>query len=140
MISLYNLLTSSGKYTDRALHPELTELMIEEGADLVRKVNALLTELESDASEVSSGFRPASVNANTPNAAKTSLHMKCEAVDLVDDNNQSLAKLIASKPKLLQKYGLWLEHPESTKGKNTNWVHLDKSSTRKDRPIRIFKP
>ena len=140
MITLYALLTSSDKYPDRALSPELTDEMVEDGADLIRQVNALLEDLESSASDISSGFRPASVNANTPNSAKKSLHMVCKAVDLVDDKDQTLAKLIAANSELLTKHGLWLEHPDSTKGKSTNWVHLDNSSTRKDRPIRIFKP
>jgi hypothetical protein len=140
MINLYALLTSSLKYPERALSAELTDEMVEDGADLVRSINALLNDLESKASEVSSGFRPASVNAATPNAAKASLHMKCLACDLLDDKDQSLAKLIASKPELLKKHNLWLEHPDSTKGQVTNWVHLDCSKTRLDRPVRIFKP
>lgn len=140
MITLHTLLTSSDKYPDRALDPEATDEVVENGIDLVKQVNALLEDLESTASDISSGFRPASINANTPNSAKKSLHMVCKAVDLVDDKDQTLAKLIATNSDLLTKHSLWLEHPDSTKGKSTNWVHLDNSSTRKDRPIRIFKP
>jgi hypothetical protein len=140
MITLHDLLTSSGKYPNRALDPEATDDVVENGAILVSKVNALLKDLGSNASEISSGFRPSSVNSKTPNAAKKSLHMKGMAVDLADDKDQTLAKLIASKPELLKKHGLWLEHPDNTKGKATNWCHLDMSKTRTDRPVRIFKP
>jgi hypothetical protein len=140
MIKLIDLMTSSGKYPDRALDPEATETVVENGAELVQKVNALLKDIGSDASQVSSGFRPSRVNSATPNAAKKSLHMEGMAVDLLDDKNQSLAKLIASKPELLKKHNLWLEHPDNTKGVNTNWAHLDMSKTRADRPVRIFKP
>lgn len=43
------------------------------------------------------------------------------ALDIEDPDNE-LDKLIASKPELLDKYGLWLEHPDST----PKWTHLDK--------------
>lgn len=135
-LTLNSLITSSDKYPERAKSLELTKEVLENGEELVRRVNLLLAELEVDSSKVSSGFRPSLINQNIPNAAKKSLHMTCMAVDLVDDKDQTLAKLVASKPELLKKYNLWLEHPDNTKG----WVHLDISKTRADRPIRIFRP
>lgn len=123
------------KYQD-----QLTEEFKENAKILLFRVNNLLNELGIDSGTTSSGWRPPEINANTPNAAKKSAHMECKAIDILDDKDQTLAKLIQSKPELLQKYQLWMENPESTKGKNTNWCHLDF----KDRPehtdhIRIFK-
>lgn len=106
---------------------------------LLEKVNALLWDLKITEAKVSSGWRPAAVNANVANAAKKSHHMTGKAVDVLDDKNQSLANKIIMQPELLKKYELWLEDPVHTKGKNTNWVHLD-IGVRTDRPLRIFKP
>jgi hypothetical protein len=106
---------------------------------LLIQVNALLNDLNVKTGDVTSGWRPAIINASTPNAAKSSYHMLGLAVDILDNKNQDLAKLIAAKPDLLRKYNLWLESPTSTKGINTNWVHLD-VGVRSDRPSRIFLP
>lgn len=126
---------------DKAYSAELTDRIKSNAKDLISRVNALLKDLGwSKDVQVSSGWRPAAVNSQIANAAKKSLHQTGEAVDIVDDKEQSLSKLIMSKPELLKKHGLWLEHPEATKGKNTNWTHLDCSKVRKDRPVRVFKP
>lgn len=134
MLTLNDLLTSSGRYPDRANSPELTDRMKNQGAHLLDAVNDLMFALGVKLYTVSSGFRPTSINSQIKNASKQSLHMKCEAVDLLDRDG-SLAKLIATRPDLLITYQLWLEDPAATKG----WTHLD-IGTRKDRPIRIFKP
>jgi len=139
-LTLDDLITASGKYPERANSEELTEEVKKNGAILISKVNALLHDLGVESASSSSGFRPSEVNSTTANAAKKSLHMICMAIDLEDDKDQTLAFLIASNPQLLKKHGLWLEHPTSTKGKNTNWAHLDMSPTRSDRPVRIFHP
>jgi hypothetical protein len=39
-----------------------------------------------------------------------------KAVDLLDNSNQDLAKLIASRPDLLRKYELFMEDMRSTRG------------------------
>lgn len=139
IITLEDLITSSGSYKDRYTSPELTSQLKDNGIILINKVNQLLTDLGVSKVKVSSGFRPSNVNANVPNSAKKSAHMTCKAVDLLDDADQSLGLLIASKPDLLRKYGLFMEDLNSTKGKYTNWVHLD-FIDRPDRPSRIFKP
>lgn len=139
MITLQDLLTSKGRYPDRAKSPELTDELKANGEQLIKKVVALLTELGIKSVDISSGFRTAAANGATSNAAKKSLHMRCMAIDLLDDKDQSLGKLILSKPELLKKHGLWLEDLTATRGKNTNWVHLD-IGQRADRPIRVFKP
>lgn len=106
---------------------------------LLEKVNALLNELKIKSVEVSSGWRPAGINAAIKNASKKSLHMIGKAIDLKDDKDQKIASLILSNPMLLKKYDLWLEDPAHTKGQNTNWVHLD-IGIRKERDLRMFKP
>jgi len=106
---------------------------------LLEKVNALLNELSIDKAVVSSGFRPSTINNKVTNAAKKSAHMIGKAVDILDNKNQDLAKLIANNPILLKKYDLWMESSTATKGQNTNWVHLD-FMVRKDRPSRVFLP
>lgn len=139
MISLSDYLTASGEYPEREKSPEVTPEVIANAEKLLKAVNSLLAELNIKFAKVSSGFRPAAVNAGIGNAAKKSSHMTGKAIDLLDDKAQSLAKLLASKPELLRKYGLFLEDPESTKGQNSNWCHVD-IADRPDRPSRIFKP
>lgn len=106
---------------------------------LLSKVNSLLTELGIDSGDVTSGWRPPAINSKTANAAKRSAHMIGKAVDLLDNFNQDLAKLVASRPDLLRKYDLFMEDMGSTRGQNTNWCHIDMMS-RSDRSSRIFIP
>lgn len=82
---------------------------------------------------VSSGYRPAAVNAQVPNSAKRSAHMYCQAVDLKDPEG-NLARYMLLNVSLLDKWDLYLEDPSYTKG----WVHLQTRRTRSGR--RIFKP
>lgn len=135
-------LTASGAYPDRATHKELTPELKANASTLLEKVEGLFKDLGLDLNKynVSSGFRPSNVNSAIKNAAKKSLHQLCKAIDIVDDKLQTLAKLIESRPDLLKKHGLWLESPKATIGKNTNWVHLDDSTSRTDRPSRVFNP
>ncbi len=139
MISLSDYLTTSGAYPEREKSSELTPELRKNAERLLKAVNSLLSEIDAKFAKVSSGFRPAVVNAGIGNAAKKSLHMQCLAVDILDDRSQSLGKKLAANPDLLRKYGLFLEDLDATKGKNTNWAHLD-LGTRADRPSRIFKP
>lgn len=139
IVTMLDHATSSGSYPDRVRHPEYTEEVINNTRALLDKVNGLLTELGVEKVRVSSGFRPSGVNAGLSNAAKRSYHMLGKAVDLLDDGNQNLARKISTRPDLLKKYELWLEDPQSTIGKNTNWCHLD-DGNRQDRPSRVFKP
>jgi Peptidase M15 len=139
LITLEQYLTASGSYPDRAKHPELTKEFLANAELLLSKVNSFLVELGVGSCRISSGFRPTAINATVKGAAKKSLHTQCKAVDLVDDKDQSLSKLVLSKPELLKKYGLWIEDPGHTKGKYSNWTHLD-IGTRKPREIQVFKP
>lgn len=124
---------------DKQFPQELTEEVLNNAVILLEKVNAILLELKISTAKVSSGWRPAAINANVANSAKKSHHMTGKAIDIFDDKQQSLATKILSQPDLLKKYDLWLEDPSHTQGKNTNWVHLD-IGTRSDRPLRMFKP
>ncbi len=134
IVSVKDVLTSSGRYPERETHKEVTPEVISNINKLILAVNAFLTEVGITNASISSGFRPSDVNANIPNAAKRSLHMRGLALDLVDSDGK-LDQLFASKPELLRKYGLWLEDPAST----INWTHCD-IGQRLDRPSRIFKP
>lgn len=140
MLDLNSYLTASGSYPERATSKELTPDLIKNANRLLNLVNSLLAELGIGSVRVSSGFRPSGVNAQIVNAAKASLHQQCLAVDILDSKDQTLGKRIASRPDLLKKYNLFIEDLGSTKGQNTNWVHLDCSPTRPDRPSRMFKP
>jgi uncharacterized protein YcbK (DUF882 family) len=106
--------------------------VLENAKILLEKVNSLLSDLGIVAVVVSSGWRPASINAAVGGAPR-SLHMQGRAIDLRDSTGE-LDKLIESKPELLKKYDLWLEDPDATKG----WSHLD-TGVRRDRPSRVFK-
>lgn len=135
MIALKDWVTASGKYPEREKSEDLTDEVKKNAEAFLAVLNDFLEELTPGVEyKVSSGFRPASVNSKIPNAAKKSLHMTGLAIDLEDPENE-LDKLIESKPELLDKYGLWLEHPDST----PKWTHLDKG-TRTQRKIRIFHP
>lgn len=111
--------------------------------DLCDRVNNLLKDLKITTISVSSGWRPSQVNYNIPGAAKKSSHQIGRAVDIKDDDNQSLCKIVQKKeeesPGYLKKFGLWMEHPDDTKGKLSNWAHFDTSQTRRDRLVRIFR-
>jgi len=122
---------------DKDFKDQLTEDLQGNAKTLLKAVNGLLTELGIEDAGVSSGWRPAAINKNVPGAAKKSLHQVCKAVDIIDDKDQTLANLIMANPDLLKKYGLWMEDPKSTKGKWTNWVHLD-IGNRSDRLVRVF--
>lgn len=135
IISLEAYLMGRQKLYPLEYTPELQQNAIK----LLKQVNALLNELGIKSAKVSSGWRPAAINSQTPNAAKRSAHMICLAVDILDDKNQTLAKLVGSRPDLLKKYSLWMEDSNATIGINTNWCHLDLMS-RQDRPSRTFKP
>lgn len=83
---------------------------------------------------VTSGWRPADINAATPGAALRSLHMSCEAIDLYDPDGDLDDWLLASADTVLRDLGLWLEHPAATKG----WAHVQTRPPRSGR--RVFYP
>lgn len=100
-------------------------------ADLLARVNWLLAQINAD-TKVTSGYRPAAINAAT-GGAKMSSHMTCQAVDLAGNH---LAVELMGKPQLLEEAGLYMEHPDFTKGKFEGWLHLQTRPTKN----RIFRP
>jgi len=136
LITLEQYLTASGSYPDRATHKELTKEYVENAKKLLKVVNQALKDLGIKSVRVSSGFRPSSVNKATKGAAKVSSHLSCEAIDLVDDKNQSLCKLFTKE--VLEKYNLFREDSDATIGKVSNWCHLQTRKTSSGK--RIFKP
>lgn len=101
-------------------------------ADLLIKLNKFRAEYGIPMI-VSSGYRPASVNANTPGASKTSAHMTCQACDFADPNGE-IKEFIAKDPTILIRCDLYMEHPDSTPG----WCHLSNRAPKSGN--RIFKP
>lgn len=89
---------------------------------LLARVNALLGDIplaDAQDPEITSGWRPAYYNRTIPNAAKNSKHITGEAVDIADADGV-LDDYLLDHPELLERHGLWMEHPSATKG----WVHL----------------
>lgn len=120
---------------DKTHAKELTPEIVKNAESTATRINALLTDLGwTDPAEVSSGWRPPSINGAVSGAAKKSLHMLGLACDLKDPKGK-LAKALAARPDLLEKHKAWLEDPKSTKG----WAHVD-FGERPARKVRIFKP
>ena len=82
---------------------------------------------------VSSGYRPANINANVPGAAKKSNHIVCLACDFADKDG-SLDQWCSDNLSVLEDCGLWLESPTHTPG----WCHLQAIAPRSNR--RVFIP
>jgi hypothetical protein len=84
-------------------------------------------------SVVASGWRPPALNAATPGASRTSLHMSGEAIDLYDPSGE-IDKWLSHNIKALVDLGLWLEHPDATPG----WSHVQVRPPKSGN--RIFRP
>jgi enamine deaminase RidA (YjgF/YER057c/UK114 family) len=135
LLTVNDVITSSGKYPDRANSPELTDQVKDNIKELLKRVNPLLEEIGYTNPILTSGFRTSKVNSNIANAAKKSNHMIGAAVDVLDNKDQSLCKIINNE--LLIKYNLYREDSDYTKG-NSNWCHLQTTSTKSGN--RIFIP
>lgn len=103
---------------DKQFPQELTDELRWNAASTVDRVNQLLEAFGQDRG-VNSGWRPAAVNAATPNAAKKSKHTTCQACDL-EDKDGRLDAWCLSNPEALERIGLWQEDPRST----PNWCHV----------------
>jgi zinc D-Ala-D-Ala carboxypeptidase len=79
---------------------------------------------------VSSGYRPAAINA-AAGGAKRSAHMTCEACDF-RDLDKTFAKWCLANLDVLVRAGLYLENPDFT----PTWVHLQIRPTKN----RVFNP
>lgn len=69
---------------------------------------------------VTSGWRPAAINAATRGAAKRSNHMRGLAIDLADPHGWLKGFAIAAECSALLAHQLWMEHPSAT----PTWCHL----------------
>lgn len=111
---------------DSKYRGEMTGQIRANAADLLRRVNTLIDlagiALETSpatGSPITSGWRPAAVNAAVPGAAPRSKHMTGQAVDLYDPEGD-LDNWCLAHPDKLEQCGIWLEHPSATKG----WSHM----------------
>lgn len=122
---------------------EFTALLETNAEATLARVNLLLEAMQADGvaiedhpergSPVSSGWRPAALNAATPGAALRSKHMTCEACDLYDPEGL-LDDWCMANQAVLEDLRLWLEHPSATKG----WCHVQIVAPRSGR--RVFYP
>lgn len=114
MITVDEYLSQHGKGHEN----ELTEEDRKNAALTVGKANQLL-EVFGEARGQRSGWRPATVNAAIPNSAQSSRHISCEAIDLDDDDRKLQDWCLVNLP-VLERLGLWMEHPVAT----PSWVHI----------------
>lgn len=117
---------------DKPHRDELTRELRANARETLRRVNRLLKRAGL-ARAVSSGWRPAAINAAVPGAAQNSRHMHCLAIDLEDRDGALDAWCLANLHEL-EAIGLWLEHPDATPG----WCHLQIQPPRSGN--RVFHP
>ena len=117
---------------DKPHRAELTRELRANARDTVRRVNRLLKRAGLNAA-VSSGWRPAAINATIPGAAMGSKHISCLAIDL-EDGSGALDAWCMAHLDVLEEIGLWLEHPDATPG----WCHLQTQPPRSGN--RVFSP
>lgn len=125
------------KNRDKEYHSDLNDEIIDNSLILMKKVNALLSELGIEKADVNSGWRPKTINDRTDGASKKSLHLSGSAIDIRDPSHV-ISKAIMKNPSILEKYNLWMEHPSAT----PTWTHLDigRKPGEKPRSGRIFMP
>lgn len=117
---------------DQLHRAELTRELRSNARETLRRVNRLLRR-SGIVTRVSSGWRPAAINAQVPGAAAGSKHITCLAIDL-DDRDGALDAWCMANLAVLEELGLWLEHPAATPG----WCHLQTCPPRSGN--RVFEP
>lgn len=117
---------------DRQYRRELTPELRANARETIKRVNRLLRRAGLSC-KVTSGWRPAAVNAAVPGAAKGSKHLSCLAIDLEDRDGRLDAWCLANL-EVLEELQLWLEHPDATPG----WCHLQTLPPRSGN--RVFYP
>lgn len=125
------MITSKDYLMGRDKLNPITDQMRDNIDILLKAVNGLLNEVGMK-NTVSSGYRPSAINSNA-GGAKKSAHLTCEAVDLVDIN-QKLSRMLLKRQDILANFGLYMEHPDSTK----TWIHLQ--TRRPKSGNRVFLP
>lgn len=122
IVTVDDVLTSSGKYKDRPILWPVTEVMLGDADELARRVSAVL-DMFGEVRKVSSGYRPPVINAKTKNAAKKSNHMVCRAVD-IEDSNGMLGHWCMANLSFLVIVKLWIEHPDDSTSDTGKWIHF----------------
>jgi hypothetical protein len=110
---------------DKLHRKELTRELRANARETLRRVNGLLRRAGL-MRKVTSGWRPATINAAVPGAARSSKHL--------EDRNGALDAWCLAHPDVLEDLGLWLEHPDATPG----WCHLQTQPPRSGN--RVFHP
>jgi hypothetical protein len=118
---------------DRSHAHELTAELLANARATLRRANRLLDAAGIADGRVNSGWRPPSVNAAIPNASPRSRHLTCQAIDLGDPADE-LDAWCMTNLQVLERLGLWLEHPDATPG----WCHVQTVPPRSGR--RVFVP
>ena len=117
---------------DKEYPDDLTTDLRINAQETVIRINTLLGYF-GESREIVSGWRPPAINATTKGAAPKSKHMTCQACDVRDDEGD-LDAWCMDHLEILEKVGLWMEHPACTK----NWTHLQTIAPRSWK--RIFYP
>jgi len=120
------------KYAD-----QLTDEIREHAADLLGRVNLLLTWAAKDgvrALYVASGWRPAAINDATANAAHGSKHLTGDGIDLRDNGTRDLVRWCCKNLDALEEIGLWMEDPQWT----PTWLHVQRLPPNSHR--RVYVP
>lgn len=105
---------------------------------LLNKVNLIMNEFYIDTQvlkrPLTSGYRPAEINATVKGASKTSHHTRCAAIDIADSDKELANWLKLKGEGILVKYDLYIENTDITK----TWVHFQIYPPRSGK--RIFNP
>ena len=114
---------------DREIEYPLDEALKQNMKALLSKLDTVRLDWGRPLS-ISSGYRPGKYN-QAAGGAKSSAHLTCEAVDIVDQTGDLADFLTEDR---LIAYGLYLENPARTPG----WCHLQTRATKSG--ARIFNP
>ena len=128
------------KGRQQAYRSELTDVVRTNSVEMVRRANLLLNSFYRDnpgaaTRTVNSGWRPPSLNARVPGAARFSLHMVGAAVDLSDDDAALDTWLTSPNGMIaIEQIDLWVEEASHT----PRWSHIQIFPPRSRR--RFFHP
>lgn len=121
---------------DKTFADEYTEEISNNLDVLLQKLNVLRA-ARNASMVVNSGWRPTTVNGNTPGASKTSWHCVGHAVDFNDPDGAHFRWCVQNLD-LLDSLGLYIEHPNWTRTKKGGWLHLQDVPPKSRK--RIFVP
>ena len=111
---------------DKVYVDDFTETVFSNGAETLRRCNALLNAFYEECPTVTprvcnSGWRPRAVNQRVAGSANKSKHITAQAIDLSDDDGALGRWVLTANGKMwLASIGLWAEHPNKT----PRWCHL----------------